>query len=351
MKANIEGILNRKSDIALSIIAENIYKLYDDGIDILLIMDLLLEVPLPKRYIESIKDIKNLITNGESLGNSLKHHKNIYPEFFISMVEVGEKSGKLSNVLKCLEAYYKKIGLIKKTIINALSYPFIVIISMLVLAIFLVLFVIPSFYDIYLSSGMEVPTSCLVMYKFAEFFKDNRLIASLYIISWGMVLPIILFRILYKNYIENFLNKIHIVNTFNEYIFISLLSIITSSGINLSKGLDYCARSFKGKNVKNSFVIINDKILEGKSLGESLEDINGYSKYTFSMIKLGEISGGMDERLRSLSSYLENKVNSNIKKWMTLIQPIAILLMAGLVLIFIIIFIIPLFDALLGGVK
>ncbi|ATD55209.1 type II secretion system F family protein [Clostridium chauvoei] len=350
MKKSISNIFCRKSDRALALIAENICRLHEEGIDLLSIMDLLLELPLPRKYLDSIKDTKSSIAQGNTLAESLKVNNTIYPEFFISMIDMGEKSGKLSTILKCLEQYYKKINSIKKTIANALSYPFIIIIAMFLLLIFLALFIIPSFYDVYMSSGSEIPRSCLFIYKFVEFFKENKFIGITYIFCWGIILPSVIFKLIYNLYLKERLLKIPIVKKFNEYIFVSLLSIITNSGVNLSNGLNYCTNSFKSKIIKNKFLMINKKILQGNSLGDSLIDIGGYSKYTIAVIKLGEMGGSMDERLKNLSIYLENEINLYITKWINLIQPMTILCMAGIVLIFIVIFVLPLFDSLLGGI-
>lgn len=341
----------RANDDSLAIIAGNIERLYSDGIPFLSILELLMELPLAKGYKDSIYKMQCDIENGEAFEDTLKKHKELFPEFFISMVSIGEKSGRLNEALKGIQEYYTKISSIKKVVFNALSYPFILMIAMLSLGMFLAFFIIPSFIDVYSSMGTEIPKSSLFIYEAVKSVKSNPLIASIYIINWGLIIPYLIIKYILKNNIRIPIEKFSIIKEFYEYISISLLSIIVRSGINISIGLDYCANSFSTGILNNKFKYINMQIIKGNTLSEALQDVNGYSKYTISIVKLGESSGSMDERLRVLSNYLEKKSLEKINKILTIIQPTLTLLMAAIVLIFIMIFVVPLFGAMMTGVK
>ena len=349
MKNFIKLIKLRKNNDSLSIIAGNIGSLYSDGIPFLNILDLLMEIPLASGYKESIYKIQSDIKIGESFEDSLKKHKELFPDFFISMVSIGEKSGRLNESLKGIEEYYSKISSIKKIIFSALSYPCVLLIAIIALAIFLVLFIIPSFLDVYTSMGTEIPKSSLIIYEFVEKIKEKPLIIFTYFISWGIIIPYLITKYCFKKYVRIPFEKISIVGEFYEYISISLLSIIVRSGINLSLGLNYCANSFTKGILSGKFNSINSDIMNGKTLSESLQGIEGYSKYTISIVKLGEESGSMDERLKLLSGHLERKVLEKMDKLLTKLQPALIIFMALFVLVFIMIFVLPLFESMMIG--
>lgn len=332
----------------LSLISGNIASLYKEGISILLIMDLLLEIPLNKEYKESILKIKNLILEGKSLSESFEEFK-IYPEFFCGMVAMGEKSGNLYEVLSGLEQYYSTINYIKSTIKNLLSYPLLLFISIIFLFIFLIFFMIPNLYTFYLNMNITPPFICKISYEFLNYVKEEKFIAIVYIISWGVLTPYILFKNLFKAKFKKILLKISFYRDFNEFIFVSLLSIIVKSGVNLSNGLTYAAKSFKSSYIKERFLLLNNNILLGESISYSLNKENIYSSYTKSIIKLGEESGSMEERLNTLSKYLEKRLLEKINKFMTILQPISILIMGSFIISFLIIFIMPLFNSLLSG--
>lgn len=345
----INLIKPRYNNDSLAIIARNIGSLNSDGIAFLDILELLMEIPLARGYKESIYEIQCDIETGKSFEESLKKHEKLFPEFFISMVSIGESSGHLNEALKGIEEYYSKMSSIKNIVSNALSYPIVLIVAIIALFIFLALFIIPSFIGVYSSMGAEIPKSSLIIYNFVNKFKESPLITITYIISWTIIIPYIFIKYYLKKYVRIPFEKISIIGEGYEYISIALLSTIVKSGINLSLGLDYCAKSFKNINLNKKFERINEMIIDGKTLSEALQEIDGYSKYTIAIVKLGEESGSMDERLLLLSLQLEKKVFGKIDKLLIKIQPTLIIFMAGVVLIFIMIFILPLFGSMMTG--
>lgn len=330
----------------LILISGNIAVLYKEGISMLLIMDLLNELPLTKYYKASINNFKGLILEGKSLEECFKSFDKLYPDFFIGMVSMGERSGNLYKVLKGLELYCNKIIFIKNTIKSVLSYPVLVFISIISLFVFLVLFTIPMLYDFFISLGTEVPLICKLSYNLSNYIKANPFVSISYVINIGILLPLFLYKYYFNKTLSLLVNKISIYKDFMEYIFILLLSIILKSGVNLSQGLMYATKSFKIKALKERFSFLNSSILNGESISFSLEKENKYSKYTVSIIKLGEEGGSIDDRLESLSIYLEKKLITKINKWISLLQPASIIFMGGFVIIFLVIFILPLFSAM-----
>lgn len=351
MKNYIKIAKLKSNNDSLALIAGNIASLNSDGIVFLNILDLLMEIPLARGYKDSINKIKYDIENGESFEEALKKHKELFPDFFISMISIGEKSGRLNETLKGIENYYSKISSIKKFIVSALLYPCVLLIAIIGLGIFLALFIIPSFFDVYSSMGTEIPKSSLIIYNFVEKIKDDPLIICIYIVSWGIVIPYLIIKYIFKKCIRIPFERISIIREMYEYVAIALLAIIVRSGINLSLGLDYCANSFSKGILNERFKNINLEIMNGKTLSEALQVDGGYSKYTISIVKLGEESGSMDERLELLSNHLEKKTFEKMNKFLVMLQPALILFMTSIVLIFIMIFVVPLFGAMMTGAE
>ncbi|MGL5354641.1 MAG: type II secretion system F family protein [Clostridium sp.] len=351
MKRFIIPIKRKPNNDSLALIAGNIASLNGDGIPFLNILELLKEMPMAFGYKESIYKIQVDIESGEAFEKSLKKHDDIFPEFFTSMISIGEKSGRLNESLKGVEDYYSKISSIRKTIINAVSYPVVLIGAMICLALFLALFIIPSFINVYSSTGATIPKSSLIIYNFVEKFKKEPLIMLVYITSWGIGIPWLLIKYLIKKHLRIPFERISIIREFYEHISISLLSIIVRSGINLSLGMDYCANSFQTGMLNKIFTKVNLDIINGKTLSEALEENVIYSKYTISILRLGEASGSMDVRLELLSKQLEKKSQEKINKLLAKLEPILILIMSGIVLLFILVFVAPLFGAMLKGAE
>lgn len=341
----IEFLYKKVNYTNLSLIAGNLAILYKEGISMIVIVDLLNELPLNRAYKESIKGIRRYILEGKSLEDCFRAYDYLYPDFFIGMIAMGEKSGNLFKVLKGLEDYYNVNIFFRNTVKNALAYPSLIVTSTISLLIFIVLFVIPSLYDFYISLDAEIPLICKLSYNLSNYIKENPVLVIVYIFDL-MVFLWFLWKYYLKDIIIRLFNKIPLYREFNEFLFVSILGIIIKSGVNLSEGLICAANSFKIRDLRDRFISLNDSILKGESISDSLVSKGYYSSYTISIIKLGEEGGSIDERLESLTSYLEKKLIDGINKKAAIIQPASILIVGGFVITFLMIFIVPLFSSI-----
>lgn len=334
----------------LSLIASNLAQIYKDGIPITTALELVADILPNKTYKNSLLKVLVFINQGNSLSEGFAQFKDLYPEFFIGIISIGESTGKLYEVLKGLNVYYDKSLFIKREIKNASAYPLFVFVSMIILNIFLINKVIPSFCEIYKAMNIELPVNCKVLYDINIMIKDNPFLTIITMSSWGLVL-IILFKCLFKKInIEKF-TKIKIVKLFFEYIMILLFSIITSTGINISQALEYCENSMSFDYLRKKIKEINISILKGRTLSEALEKSGLFSKYTLASIKVREEGGTIEEGFKELSNNLENKLFEQIKKYLRRISPIFMVIMASFIIIFSLGFVIPLFDNLKSGMR
>ena len=331
----------------LQIIIDNIFNLYKSGIPIFNSFELMEELPLSKEYKESIKGIKEEINKGEALHYAFSKYDKLYPKFFLSMLKVGEETGRLGDVLKGLDLYYKKVNLMKRRLKSSLTYPAILVLASLILVIFFGIFVIPTFQDIFISMEKEIPKVINIFIKIKIFIDKSPFVSIMFFLFWGIVIPfaIILYN---REKVITIMYKVPLIKRFREYVLIVLFSIIIKSGISLSTGLELCMDIDLLGDIKEKFRNINSSILEGKSLNVALEKTSGFSKYTLAHIKLGEECGNLEGILDNLEKELFEKLNLELNRMLELIQPFTIVFIGGLVMSFILIVILPVFEGLIG---
>lgn len=344
MKIKLNYKIVNNKDIAL--ISGNIAKLYEEGISFTTILALLKELPLTKEYKECIYDIEKIVQNGGTLEEAFKSHKELFPEFFSSIVGIGEKTGKITEVLTSLESYYSKRVSIRKVIVNACAYPILLIIGVFFLFIFMIIVLIPSFSDIYISMGKDIPKICEIMLGFNEIITKKPVIAIIYLLAWGALIPYLLINKVFKSKISNLLFKIPLYKGFNEYITVLLISIVIKSGINLSTGLEYCTRVNILNKSSDRIKEINREIVKGKTLTEAMRNSSMFSEYTLAHIKLGEETGTLDGKITLLEKELFETIVFKINRIVSNIQPAMIIAIGILILSFILTFITPLFNVM-----
>lgn len=331
----------------ISIICENLCTLYNNGIQITRSIELLEDFPLRKDYKLSIKKISYEIKKGSSLEQGFATFKSLYPSFLLGMISIGEKTGRLSDVFREMSIYYKRKDTMKKEIINASIYPMFLIGAMVFISIFFILFIIPQLEEVYLSVGSELPYLTKVLLNTSKWVNNSPIIAFSFIAIWGVLVPIIVIKPYFKRIIEFIINRINILKEIREYEIILLIKVIISSGINISLALKYC----EAENSRNKlYKELNDRILKGDELSKAINEVIDLSKYTIAIIKLGEESGSLDERLEDLTETLSKRCNERFKKIASLLQPTVIILMAFLVVFFLGVFLLPMFDGMYGGI-
>ncbi|EKQ58193.1 MULTISPECIES: type II secretion system F family protein [unclassified Clostridium] len=341
---------NKVREKQLSLISGNLAQLYKDGITITYALELVADILPDKIYKNNLTNVLGAINRGESLSQGFSEYKNLYPDFFIGMISIGENTGKLYEVLRGLNIYYDKLLFIKKEIKNASTYPMFIFASIVILGIFLLNIVVPNFCEIYKSMNIPMPASCKLLYDINLSIKSNPVLVGITLTSWTLLLAIILRLICKKITVDKFI-KIKIVKSFFEYIMVILFSIITSTGINISIALKYCENSISFTYLRKKIKMINEDILRGSTLTESLDNSGLFSKYTLAIVRIREESGSIEEGFKELANKLENELFEKISKYLKLINPIFMLIMASFIVMFMIGFVIPLFDNLKNGIR
>ncbi|WP_160688833.1 type II secretion system F family protein [Clostridium sp. C2-6-12] len=340
----------RVNEEQLVLIAGNLAQLYKNGIPIAAALELVSDISYNKVYKESLHKVLNCIKQGNSLSEGFSQFNTLYPRFFTGIIAIGEHTGKLYSVLKGLNAYYSKSIFIKKEIKNASIYPLFILLSMFILSIFFINNIIPSFCEIYKAMNIGLPANCKAIYEFNNNLKENPLMSITTMVCWSLILLIVLKYFFKKVGIDKFA-KVSIVKLFFEYIMVLFFSIITSSGINISKGLKHCEDSITFIYLQNKIKNINENILGGRTLTDALEISGVFSKYTLAIIKVNEEGGTIEEGFKGLSVHLEYQLSEQIKKYLRLISPIFVFIMAAFIVIFLVGFVLPLFDNLKSGIR
>ena len=331
----------------LALIAGNIGKLYDEGISLLNILNLIDELPLKKEYKVMLKEIEGSIKEGGTLSEGFKRGGVLIPSFFNSMVDIGERTGKIVYVLRGLETFYSKLYYVKKSIIGALTYPLILLSALALLGIFVLCFFIPNMSNIYSAIGKDIPLTYLNIIIFKERLINNPMIVIIQLTIIFVILPYFIIKNFLKQYLDMFIEKIPIYNLINEYIAIVLMSVVINSGINIAIGLEYCCESELGKTINKNIKKINKDITAGRMLSQAMSETEMFSKYTLAHIKLGEESGSLDKRFQLLEEEVFKNLTAKINKLTQMIQPFLILFIGVIIVTFIIKFIMPLLDIVL----
>lgn len=286
-----------------------------------------------------IKDLMMNLKKGASFHQCLLNHP-IFPSLYISMIQAGEETGKLKEVLYQLQDYTKKKMEMREKIVSALYYPSFLIGLSIMTVLYLLIKVMPEFFQIFEGFDAELPGITLFLMNTMHFFQKFTIPLLIGIV----ILIIILYRYMktekgYKQ-IEQIMLKIPRINQVYQMMininFFKPFSLLLTNKVNLLKTLDIIKESVRSQLLKETINNIASSLKKGKGvLGKDIKN-PVFTKSTLQMLHIGERSGKLKEIVSHLEQNLSNKMEEDIKRMVVMIEPVLILII-GLIIGFIVI--------------
>lgn len=338
IKISKEEILNFTKEILIML---------DSGISIIKILEI-----QEQQYKAPLKDIlgelKKDILNGDTLGEAFKKYEEIFGSFYIGMIFLGESSGNLDKNLKKICEYLElEIRIIKK-IKEVIFYPCILLTFSILILTFLMIYIFPNFIKLFEESKRELPLLTRILIGVNNNF-------HMIILFFICILIIIIFFIRYikkdrvlKEKYDGILLKVPIIKSFiigNFVIrFSKNISIMLSSGIVIMDILKLLKNFFENIVIKRELEIIEELLFEGKQLSEGLKKNNLFPQKYIKLVIVGEKSGELSKVFEQIAKLEEERIERDIKKLLTLVEPILIIILGLILSIIIIAIYLPIFN-------
>ncbi|OPJ63221.1 type II secretion system protein F [Clostridium oryzae] len=295
---------------------------------------------------QNMVKIINGLSRGETLYSSMASCTNMFPDFMLQMIRIGEYSGKLDKIFLELSIHFHKQYKLKQKLINAATYPMIVFIMSQIAVLFLMTTIVPSMMELIRSSGGKIPLLTKIMFSISDFIKNNIFL----IIAVALIISFYCFKIISKNKLDiyvvlkhiRFLAKIN--KKVNSYKILRAVNLIYSSGGNIVNALESSSGIVNSKYLKKQIFNSVFSIKKGMAISNSLKQIEVIDSVTIALIKLGEGAGKLEDMLSKAINILEDDVDGYINRFSELIQPISILFLAIVVATIMFAVMIPMFT-------
>lgn len=296
-----------------------------------------------------LRKILGDIERGNSIKESFENTK-AFSNFYISMIAAGEMSGNLDDVMDKLAIYYDKENKLRNKIISILIYPTILIITMIISFIFILLFLIPNFEDIYADNNMKTPGLTKILIFLSHLFRDDFLLIIIgNLVLIGGLIYLKKNSDKFNERINTLIFKLPIVKTYIKLIitnkFIKALSILISSGVQIVDSIETSAKVMSNEYIYLKICKANDFIKRGNSIGDSLKTVEELPSLLLSMITIGEESGKLDTVLNTVTEYYENELDSKLEIGTKYFENFITLFIGVAVGIIVISMMVPMFDA------
>ena len=283
-----------------------------------------------KVYTEVLKQVRL----GNTLSSSMEEQGGAFPDLLVHMFETAEETGNLGQTARQMEMYYAKQYRLKRKISNALLYPRLLCIMLLFVISLILSFVIPRFSTLF-AQMEQLPLPTRILLGVSDFVAQNWYLILLFLFVAGLAIKI-LFSIPSVKYGKDrtivhipFLNRLW--KTVYTARFARTMSSLYAAGIPIVPSLQIARNTIGNSYIEKQFDRVIELVKAGNSLSNSVEQVDGFVNKLSTTILVGEESGKLDEMLHAIAEQLEYDSEMAINKWLALLEPFMIILMAVLV--------------------
>lgn len=287
------------------------------------------------------------IAEGSSFSACLAKHPKIFSGFYRQMIVVGENQGELESSLKRIELALEKQKELREKITSALTYPAVLLSLGLLIALGMLLFVFPRFAEIFLNAGLNLPLPTriiMTLYNFlARFY--------VHILLGGFGLSIFYAFLLKKNRTRLYLHskRLHYPLLGDLILAVSLagftrtLGTLCAAGVQLLDALALSKAVLSNYALRQEIEKITSSVRDGYGIAKPLSSSAFFPPLFNQMLAIGEESGALDKVLLSCAEYYEQETEFLFKRYLVLLEPLALLLIAGFVMLIAAAVMLPLF--------
>lgn len=298
-----------------------------------------------KKYKESVERVEKKVLKGESLSKAFKEERNLYPDTMVDMIKIGEESGNLEDVLeKCAKNILAEKE-VKNKIIKSLRYPVSLLIGLILMIFCYATYILPQFFDMYDLGHKETSKLISALNSYIKFVEDNpnvEIIAFCYFLCILIVLYLI-FKII--NF-EKILEKIEVYRMYYEIRILFLINMIITSGISLTNALSVFGENLSNKKLREYVKKINEQLLKGETLSNSIGSINVISHISKGFLITGEESGLFNKNIEELLKIREKDFDRTLNKVVGKIEPVMFIVLGFVISAMMLLVLIPTFEGM-----
>ncbi len=288
------------------------------------------------------------LKRGKALSEALAEHPGVFDSLYIALVKAGEISGSLNTVLDELSNYLEAVAETRRKVVSALTYPVIIVIFMIVILTALLIFIVPMFTDIYANFGASLPIHTRMLIAVSttlseNFFATVGISLVAFIFGWTLTLTERggiawdTFRIKFP-----VLGQLHLDSMMNR--FSKTFGILMGSGVPVLEGIDHCQRVVGNRVIRRALDDVKTMVKDGFSISVSMKKTGKFPSTLVQLVATGEETGELDTLLDRAAYFYEKQVDSISERLTSLIQPMMIILLGGLVLVILVSIYLPIFQ-------
>jgi type IV pilus assembly protein PilC len=302
----------------------------------------------------ALSNLTDDLRNGGLFSAAAATHPEVFPDYYVGILQAAELTGQLDTSLEALAGYLEREIDTRSKVMSALSYPLVVMVMAFITVLILAGYVLPQFKPLFEELGAELPLPTRMMLFFSRFFGDLWFVTVAFFLTIGGVLGFLFKHPTGQIWKQRLVLKIPIIKGIVDYAilerFCRILSAMVKAGVPLPDGLKTTTEATSNIVYRERLVIAREQMLEGRGFSGPLIETELFPGAAKQMFKVGEETGTLDAQLETASVYFDRELESRIKKFVTLFEPLMIVFV-GLIVGFVAVALVSAMYGVLGGLN
>ncbi len=348
------SFMDKVSNKEVVILSRQVATLFEAQVSALKAFTMLAENAENKFLGLKLSQITDDLKAGTSISGALSRHPDVFSNFYLNMVKVGEETGKLNQIFSSLAQYLDRQYALTSKTKNALIYPVFVVITFCVVMVLMFVLVIPKLSEIILQSGQEVPIYTKIIISISEVFVNYGLFFLIFLIILGVWAWRASLTEQGKVYVDKTRLSIPYVGHLYKQLYLSRiadnLDIMLTSGIQIIRAIDITSEVVGSYVYRDILKEVADGVKSGQSLSGTFEKHPiEIPSIVVQMIKVGEETGSLGNILGTLTAFYRREVDDAVDTLVGLIEPVMIVVLGLGVGILLVSILMPIYN-LAGGI-
>ncbi len=349
---SIQSLLESSTKIKTrdkAVFARQFATMIQSGLAVLRALYVLEEQTQNPRFKKIIASLRGDVEAGMSLSDAMERYPVAFDKLYVSMVRAGEVGGSLDQSLNRLATQLEKDDSIRRTVKSAMAYPVMIASFAILVGVGMLLFIIPIFAKMYDDLGGQLPLLTRVMMGLSNFMKSYWFIIIPMLIGlvWGfrkwkasdqgrrtwdrikLRLPMKLGPVVQKIAVSRFSRT---------------MATLVSSGVPILQAIDITGKTSGNSVIEDAMVDVKESVRSGESIAKPLSRVSVFPPMVTQMISIGEETGALDSMLNKVADFYEDEVDTTIKSLTSILEPIMMIFVGGMVGLIVISMYLPMFS-------
>ncbi len=318
------------------------------GLPLVQSLDILGEQTENEHLRKSIQDVLYDVESGHTLADAMGKHPRVFTELYVNMVAAGEAGGILDIILLRLATFLEKNDALIRKIKGAMIYPAVIFTVAISAVAILLIFVIPTFQQMFDAAGIALPLPTRIVIAMSAFLQGYW-----WAVGIGIVAGIFALRATYRTgngrlAIDRMLLRFPIMGDLLRKAsvarFTRTLGTLVSSGVSILEGLEITAKTSGNRVIHDAVMGSRASIAGGETISAPLKESGVFPPMVVQMINVGEQTGGLDEMLTKIADFYDEEVDAAVEALLSALEPVMIVFLGVIVGGMIVAMYLPIFD-------